>query len=332
MPSVAQVRPGLWVLPLPLPAPPHEVLVYVLQSDAGPYLVDAGWDTEEAWDALRAGLEAIGTRVEDVQGVLVTHSHIDHYGLAPRIRAASGAWVALHPLDAEELPHLRDTFTDHLAALLRRAGAPPAVVEGVLAAGDRGGGFDCPGPDLPLADGARPPVPGWRLTALWTPGHTPGHLCFFEERHRLLLAGDHVLPRTAVGMHPPRDAHDDPLGGYLRSLDRLQALRPQEVLPAHEHRFTDLPARLAELRGGHAERIAAAAGALRDGPATAWEIAGRLRRGGSLNGLRGFPLYAAVSRALTLLAHLRRRGLAEELPGEPPLWSPVGGLRERVPR
>ena len=101
MPSVAQVRPGLWVLPLPLPAPPHEVLVYVLQSDAGPYLVDAGWDTEEAWDALRAGLEAIGTRVEDVQGVLVTHSHIDHYGLAPRIRAASGAWVALHPLDAE---------------------------------------------------------------------------------------------------------------------------------------------------------------------------------------------------------------------------------------
>ncbi len=319
--SPVQVRPGLWAVSLPLPGPPYRVTVYVLETDAGPYLVDAGWDTDEAWEALGAGLAGIGTRVEEVQGVLVTHAHLDHYGLAPRIREASGAWVALHPLDAEELPGYRVDPAERLVELLRSAGAPDSAVEPVVAEFGRVSGRQVAGPDVLLGDGRRPDVPGWDLTTVWTPGHTPGHLCFWEPRHRLLLAGDHALPRTAVVMHEPRGPQDDPLGDYLDSLDRLEQLQPDEVLPAHEYRYTDLSGRLDRLRDYHAGRLAATVALLDDGPATAWELAGRQRARGTLAGLRGYPLHATVTRTLAQLAHLRAQGVAEERPGPPPHWT-----------
>ena len=101
LPPVERVRPGLWSIPVPIPNNPlRYVLVYAFETDKGPYLVDAGWNTDDAYATLVAGLEQAGFSVGDVQGVLVTHIHPDHYGLAGRIREASGAWIALHPADA----------------------------------------------------------------------------------------------------------------------------------------------------------------------------------------------------------------------------------------
>lgn len=62
--------------------------------------MDAGWNTDIAWTALEQGLDSMGAQMSDVEAVLVTHIHPDHYGLAGRVREASGAWVALHPADA----------------------------------------------------------------------------------------------------------------------------------------------------------------------------------------------------------------------------------------
>ena len=110
-------------------------------------------------------------------------------------------------------------------------------------------------PDVLLEDGDKPEVPGWDLQAIWTPGHSPGHLCFWEPRNRLMLTGDHVLPRITpnIGLHP--QSGDDPLGDFLRSLDKLAPYDSDEVLPAHEHRFVGLPARLAELAEHHEHRF-----------------------------------------------------------------------------
>ncbi len=58
------------------------MLVYVFETDRGPYLIDAGWNTDDAFGALQSGMEEVGCDIGDVQGVLVTHIHPDHYGLA----------------------------------------------------------------------------------------------------------------------------------------------------------------------------------------------------------------------------------------------------------
>src|SRR3954468_8788061 len=92
-PPVEAVRPGIWSIPVPLPNNSlRYVLVYAFETDRGPYIVDAGWNTHDAYSALTPGLGQLGASMSDVQGVLVTHIHPDHYGLAGRVREASGAW------------------------------------------------------------------------------------------------------------------------------------------------------------------------------------------------------------------------------------------------
>src|SRR4051812_45667798 len=276
LPPVERVRPGLWSIPVPLPNNSlRYVFVYAFETDAGPYIVDAGWNTDDAYDALDTGLRQAGTSMSEVQGVLDTHIHPDHYGLAGRVREASGAWVALHQADAA-LIHDRydapEALLERVGSMLRRFGAPAEQLNSLTQASMPVRQFvNAVMPDVMIEDGHRPEVPGWDLSAIWTPGHSPGHVCFWEPRHRVMLTGDHVLPRITpnIPFHPQASA--DPLGDFLRSLDKLEGYDSDEVLPAHEHRFVGLDSRLEELRVHHEHRFAEVVDAIKDGCTTAWE-------------------------------------------------------------
>ena len=325
-PGVEKVRPGLWSIPVPLPNNSlRYVLVYVFETDRGPYLIDAGWNTDDAFGALQGGMEEVGCAVADVQGVLVTHIHPDHYGLAGRIREASGAWISLHPADAELIHDRYDEPEDLLnrvAGALRRMGAPPEELEPLRnAAMPVLPLVDPVVPDVLLEDGARPEVPGWDLSAIWTPGHSPGHLCFYESSQRLMLSGDHVLPRITpnIPFHPQAGAN--PLGDYLASLDKLEPYEVSEVLPAHEYRFDDLGARLEELRQHHRDRFAEIIAMLREGPRTAWDIASHMRWSRTWDDIAGFMRRAAVGETVSHLRALEIEGVVRVEDGEPALWS-----------
>lgn len=284
LPPVEKVQDGLWSIPVPIPNNPlRYVLVYALELDDGLALVDAGWDTQDAWTALTDGLATAGGGVADIRAVLVTHIHPDHYGLAGRVREASGAWVGLHPDDGALLPARYGAGVPELLremhALLRDCGVPDQEL-GVLADAS-----------LPLIDyvrqvlpdrtiehGDRLDLPGWDLRAVHTPGHSPGHLCFHDLRRRVLLSGDHVLPRITpnVGVHA--QSAGNPLAAFLESLARVAALDSHvgEVLPAHEYRFAGIAARVDELLGHHdarLEEIVRTAGT----PVTTWELTRRVR-------------------------------------------------------
>lgn len=329
LPPVERLRPGLWTVPVPLPNNSlRYVFVYVFETDRGVYLVDAGWNTDEAYAALEAGLRVAGYEVGDVRGVLVTHIHPDHYGLAGRIREASGAWIALHPADAALI---RDRYfeptelLERVGAMLRRVGAPADEIAALQSAAMPVRPLvDAVQPDVLLEDGERPEVPGWDLSAIWTPGHSPGHLCFWEPANEVLLTGDHVLPRITpnISFHP--QAGDDPLGDFLRSLDKLEPYQPTEVMPAHEHRFFGLHQRLEELRRHHADRFREAIAAIREGDTTVWAIAGRMTWSRPWDEIEGFMRRAAVGEALAHLRTLERRGVLVEVPGEPSHWQPTG--------
>jgi glyoxylase-like metal-dependent hydrolase (beta-lactamase superfamily II) len=325
LPPVERLRPGLTSVPVPLPNNSlRYVFVYVFESARGVYLVDAGWNTDDAYQALEAGLAHAGYAMSDVQGVMVTHIHPDHYGLAGRIREASGAWISLHPADARLI---QDRYVqpadllERMGAMLRRNGAPAeeiAVLQNV--AMPVRPLVDPVLPDVLLEDGERPEVPGWDLSAIWTPGHTPGHLCFWEPANELLLTGDHVLPRITpnVSYHP--QAGVNPLGDFLTALDRLDEYEPVEVLPAHEHRFVGLHARIDELRRHHADRFREVLTAIRAGHTTAWAVAGRMSWSRPWDEIDGWMRRAAVGEAMAHMRALQLRGVLTEIDGEPAHW------------
>jgi glyoxylase-like metal-dependent hydrolase (beta-lactamase superfamily II) len=323
LPPAERVRPGVWSLPVPIPNNPlGYTLVYLIEGDRGPVLVDTGWEDPTTWAALESGMAAAGYAVADTHGVLVTHHHHDHHGLSEQVRQASGAWVAMHPEDAA-LVSRRITTEDgwrlQVAAVLLAAGASEADLAALPPPGAR---RPEPLPAVPsrlVDDGADAGVPGWDVRAVWTPGHSPGHLCFVVTRYDLLLSGDHVLPTISphVGLYR-EDTDEDPLGDYLASLARLEGLPVAEVLPAHEHRFTDLASRRAALAAHHEERLTAIEATLAEGPATPWEIAAQMPWNRAWEDLGPVMKRAALGEAFAHLRHLERRGTVRAVPGSRP--------------
>ena len=103
--------------------------------------------------------------------------------------------------------------------------------------------------------GEQLPIGRFEFEVWWTPGHSPGHICFLERGKKFILTGDHVLPTITpnISLHPQQQGN--PLGDYIASLKRLEDLDVDTVLPAHEYSFTDLRGRLREIEQHHDERL-----------------------------------------------------------------------------
>jgi glyoxylase-like metal-dependent hydrolase (beta-lactamase superfamily II) len=313
LPPVEKVRPGVWSLPTPfLNSPLRYVLAYLVETQRGPVLIDTGWPSVEAWDGLTSGVRETGHDISDVIAVLVTHFHADHFGLAHRVREASGAWIGMHEEDARAIGRFR-SMADFVAAdrtwQLRR-GVPASEIESMLPSPLAEPRERRPGPDVMIEDGSRPLGDDAPLRAIWTPGHTPGHLCFAEERYRLLLTGDHVLPRISPNISPSPVSSDDALGTFLRSLTDLANVDADEVLPAHEYRFSGLAARVRQLHEHHRTRLREILAVIADANGcTTAQVAERLTWSRPWGESHGMVRRSAIGETYAHLVYLERRGL-----------------------
>lgn len=326
-PPVEQIRPGLWSIPVPMPGRMRYVLSYAFELPDGVALVDTGWDSEEAWDGLVAGLAEAGRQIQDVRAVLTTHAHPDHYGLAARVRDVSGAWLGLHPEDAATIG---DRDDDALRAGLAAGWETMRARLGVPGSGSGGMSerkarkyIQQTQPDVLFQDGKQLDLPGWDLRAIWTPGHTPGHVCFFEAGHGLLLSGDHILPRISPNVSLHSRQRPDPLQDYLGALAAVGDLPVEEVLPAHEYRFRGLRTRVDQLLGHHEHRLSEIEAAVADTPGAAcWSIAARLTWARPWTTLSGAVKYSAAREILAHLVYLEGRGRVRSEGMEPQRWYP----------
>jgi glyoxylase-like metal-dependent hydrolase (beta-lactamase superfamily II) len=300
-------------------------------------LVVTGWDDPASWDTLVAGLAACGTAAAEVYGVVITHHHPDHHGLSDRVREASGAWVAMHAADTAVVRRTREArperWFSYMSAKLAAAGAPEAHLAPLRAprASRALPGLSPALPDREIVPGELLDLPGRRLRAIWTPGHTPGHVCLhLEEDHpdrRLpgrgrLFSGDHLLPRITphIGLYedPDDTTVTDPLGDYLDSLERVGRLTPAEVLPAHQHTFTGAPARVRELLDHHEQRLTGLLALLAE-PLTPWQLAERMEWNRPWPDIPHGSRNIAVSEAEAHLRRLVKLGRAEAVPGTDPV-------------
>ena len=152
--------------------------------------------------------------------------------------------------------------------MLRKLGAPPSELEELRNASMPARPFvDFVEPDVLMEDGDKPDMPGWDLTALWTPGHSPGHLCFWEATNRLMLTGDCVLPAHHAEHQPqPADRARSPrrlpavagaAGGLRRRRGAARArvaLRRPPRPPARDPRPPRAPVRRGDRRGARRPR------------------------------------------------------------------------------
>jgi len=256
---------------------------YLVRSTQGWVLVDAGSDEDVSRARLRAALADIAHRGERVHETWVTHLHPDHYGGTGEVTDGSGGF---RYTDQDRVLLGRAARLVNASGYWERHGAPERFAEETHEwFRARMSQLPLPSPHHPLADGDVLTSGGRRFEVLSTPGHTPGHVCFYEPATQLLLTGDHILPRETphVGLWPGE--MDNPLQHYLNALRRIRGLRVRFALPGHGAPISNVAERIDVILDHHAERLADAERAVVDGNAegasgegaSTYEVAARMR-------------------------------------------------------
>ncbi len=309
-----EVLSGLYQLKVPIPNNPiGYVLPYLIPGDDGYTLVDSGWNTPEAFAALEAELEEVNVKFDQIKRLLVTHVHPGHYGLAGRIKEVCGAEVIIHQRERDFIRsryRQPEQLLERMATWLTENGVPEGEMPDMQQSSMPARAFVVPvDPDTVLWGGETLDFGVYRLEVYWTPGHSPGHMCFYERAQRVLLTGDHVLPTVTpnVSLHPQQQGN--PLGDYLASLERLMPLEVEEVLPAHEYSFTDLQGRLREIVDHHGTRLDEMLAIVGDDGATAYDVAsGIVWTTGTFDSFSHWTRRAAISETLAHLEYMVYQG------------------------
>lgn len=295
-----------WIKTLPY------VLPYLIRSNGEAALVDNGWDTEPAYDGLKDGMAEHGASPGDLGQLFLTHVHPDHFGLTGRLAAESGARVYMHAKEAEVIAsryRRPEALVGRMESWMARHGVPKMSATD-LARGSMGmlDKVSVRDPDVTLQGGEHLHVGDFDFEVIWTPGHAPGHICLYEANHKLLISGDHILPTITPNVSKYATSTANPLSDYMKSLEAVEHLDVEILLPAHEFDTRDLKGRVAEIRSHHEERLAEMERCVGDG-ATAWEVAACVRwTTGRLADFEPWMQRAAVGETVAHLEYLYELG------------------------
>jgi glyoxylase-like metal-dependent hydrolase (beta-lactamase superfamily II) len=275
------VAEGIYRVRLPLPFALRIVNIYLLRGTQGWTIVDTGINTPEAqavWHSIFAELQI---RPQQVEQIVLTHVHPDHFGLAGWLQAwAAEAGhvipVKTSPREDEQAKAVwyNKISREEFGLWLLQNGMPDEMARGVR---DRMG--DTGVMTLPRPARLEHIQPGTTLRMgerdfklIHAPGHSDGQLLFYDADDKLLLSGDHVLMKITPNIGLWAQSDPDPLALFMASLNELKGLDVRLALPGHKWLITDWRGRIEELLAHHEERLTHVLDALEKGATTPYAI------------------------------------------------------------
>jgi glyoxylase-like metal-dependent hydrolase (beta-lactamase superfamily II) len=303
--KVVEVHPGIFEIFLPLPMRPTIVNVYLIDCHGAWALIDTGMNSRESLGALEDGFREIGIRIEDLTILIGTHYHVDHFGASAEIRRRSNAKTYLNELDLERVNRLLTlgpaTSRPESRAFFLRHGFPidrytPEGLRPMWVGTDLYAPLTAP--DAFIDDGDVIPVGDRHLEVIWTPGHSPGHSVIYLRKERILIVGDHLLPKITphVGIYPTGPTN--PLRDFIASQRKIQNFSVDLVLPAHGGVYHDHRHRANQLIEHHRYRETEILDLIKRKPQVAFEIAEQIF------GEEERPIFHVMAATFETLAHL----------------------------
>ncbi len=229
-------------------------------------LIDTGPKFQGAFESVHSRLNKAGFDFPDVERIIITHGHIDHFGMTSQIIRAAGHPVPcyLHKDDIWRTlsGYIRKGFwSEESSAFTRMAGMPEAAIVRMERRSAFFKHFCDPLEDvIPLQDGDIFTGNGFLLKTVHTPGHSPGSCCLYEEKEKVLFTGDHIIkhitpnPITEIHKSYLSDPSYKSLLAYENSLRKIEGLDVRFAFSGHGEYIDDLKALLSRYRDHHEKR------------------------------------------------------------------------------
>lgn len=306
-----KIFPNIFKIKVPLPnSPLGHLNSYLIKSEEENLLVDTGLDSPYAFQLLCRALSEAEVEPEDLTKIVITHFHIDHVGLLPRLCKLSpdieilghNSEIKLSRIMVQEF----DDYVENLVNFLSANGAPPYVTD----LKSFHPAFSTPSAyeeistrAFPLKDKQEISIGSFKFQVEWTPGHSPGHICLYEPSLKILVSGDHLLP--TITPHIAQFMEDmNPLSEYLDNLKKVAELDIDLVLPGHEECFTNHRERAMHLKHHHEQRLTEIVRKLEAGSLTPYMLASKIHWDINYNSWDDFPSFQKYLALGETLAHL----------------------------
>lgn len=314
-PCILHIDPTIYLLEIPLAnAIAPSTNCYLITDGDESLIIDPGALQQRSFDALASFLDALGVD-RSCASFALTHFHPDHAGLLDRIALPESKVYAGAAELRRSYPEQARRRSQELARRLFAENVAKDVIPAFLHMDARSVGFDPAAHALhPISEGDTITVGRFVLDVLELPGHTAGHLAFYERVSRTLFCGDHVLGLISPCLEVPFGGQDV-LQTYFDSLDRTCNLPINHLAWGHGSLRQDYLGRIHWLANRHRQRAEEARSIIEQSPArTGIEIVKSLHWSvpfGTWDAIPPVQRCAIIAGGLAVIDHLVARNIVE---------------------
>lgn len=305
---IEEIRPNFFRIKIPLPDSPLKYLnSYVIRSAERNLIVDTGLNRKECLEAMQTGLQELEIDLAKTD-FFITHLHADHFGLVGKLVTDTSKIFFNRP--ETELIEAWGGW-EPMIAYAEKNGFPENELRAAL---ESHPGYMFGSEWIPelsvLVDGDEIAVGDYLFKCVSTPGHSMGHMCLYESNKKILIVGDHILNDITPNIQCWSD-EQNPLQHYLASLNKVNDMEIDLVLPGHRRVITDHKTRITELKEHHQRRFNEILSILRNGPMSAFQVASQMTWDIKCESWEEFPLaqkWFATGEAIAHLRYLEEKG------------------------
>ncbi len=253
--TITSIMPDIYRIEIPLPDNPLRAInSYLILGDNRNLLVDTGFNREECKNSMCCALKELNIDMETTD-IFVTHMHSDHAGLVSFLCTPK----TIIYMSKEDGKIVSEGQTGEYWASIRKFFQISGLFDSGLEKDPNfHPGYRYASPKIDsmtfIPDGHNIVVGDYNFLCIKTSGHTEGHMCLYEPQKRLLLSGDHILGKITPNITQWK-TEGNLLEEFLKSLDKIDLLDIDLVLPGHRNTILDVHKRIAELKLHHKNRL-----------------------------------------------------------------------------
>lgn len=308
-----KIAENIYLINVPLPGNPLKNLnSYFIKGTRRNLLVDTGFNSDACYAALKQGLDELCADMENTD-LFLTHFHADHIGLAGRI-ASSGSRIYMGEKDKDYYDNsIKPGYWQEMLEDFVKLGFSEEEISANSSVNPMTRYLPSAATVFTgVPDGFEIDLGSCRVQCIETPGHTPGHMCLYDEDRRILFSGDHILFDISPNITSWTGV-DNPLAMYMESLDRVRLIDIETTLPGHRSTGGSCRQRIDELIIHHLSRLVEVYSIVKKSPGmTTYEAASKMKWSIRAASWEAFPVqqkWFATGEAAAHLEYLLCSGL-----------------------